>query len=156
MMVQRDALSNRSFSESCLKDIRSLGITEEAFRTGLNQVDVRDASDGWSVQVAALWSNSPARNAARMRYGSQTVSDYFDKNLGTSALAAPNGTSVYIRSQYVNGLRTANEVGAMLMHEVLHNVTGLVDEVIQEQLGIRVDSRNTKNITDRLLRDCFQ
>lgn len=42
---------------------------------------------------------------------------------------------------------------SLFRHERLHNLTGMVDEAIQDKLVLKVDSKNTKNISDKLLTD---
>jgi hypothetical protein len=93
MINARDWALDKSWSETCLKTLALLGVTEDTLQAGLNQVNMHNSSDGWSVQMSAVYSNSPAHNAAKIKFGNQTVSDYFSKNPGTSALAAPNGTA---------------------------------------------------------------
>ena len=43
---------------------------------------------------------------------------------------------------------------ATVLHEILHNVTGLSDDAIQTALGLST-SQVSNNITQKLLKDCF-
>ena len=43
---------------------------------------------------------------------------------------------------------------SIVLHEVLHNVTGMTDDMIQSALGLSTNAVSD-NITQRLLKDCF-
>jgi hypothetical protein len=106
---------------------------------------------------SSLFANTKAFSSAQLQYRTQTISQAMATNPHIEALSALNGSTIYINPAMtaVTNLNTFWDNSAMIAHEVVHNVTGLTDEDIQSRLGLKVDSNNTKNISDKLKQDCF-
>lgn len=72
-------------------------------------------------------------------------------------MATMYGSTVYINPALIGGSLAMNE--GLVMHEMLHEL-GLDDTSIQTGLhfldsSIAIDDKNTKNITMKLMKDCF-
>jgi hypothetical protein len=89
--------------------------------------------------------------------GSATIGSRFAANptgltamsqLGTNTAV---GTIIYINPNLISNSVAMNE--GLLLHESLH-LLGFDDADLQAGLGFEVDVNNTKNITDKLQRDC--
>jgi hypothetical protein len=104
--------------------------------------------------AVAIYGNSLALNASVALYGNETVAQFFAANPGTVAVSQAPGNNVYINAAWVNGLSILDQE-ALLLHELIHNITGNVDPTIQGQLGIPI-TPISKNIAERLARDCLQ
>ncbi len=63
------------------------------------------------------------------------------------------GQDIYINSARINPSDYYDNL-AIVLHEVLHNVTSLTDGDIQGAFGLSTN-RVTNNITLKLLKDCF-
>ena len=97
----------------------------------------------------AAWGNSPGAFIANLNiYGSTTVSQYIGANPGTVAIAQAPGNNIYIDASLVNGL-SAQEQTALVLHELLHNVTGSNDATIQQALGLSTAAPSV-NISNKL------
>jgi hypothetical protein len=84
------------------------------------------------------------------------MGQYMSINLvaGVAAVAQSRGNNIYIDAGWVNGM-TINQQSAMLLHELLHNVTGQSDDVLQQKLGLATNVPS-QNISDKLEKDCFK
>jgi hypothetical protein len=83
----------------------------------------------------------------------QTIANEFARNPnGLTADTVLNGSTIFINPALIGGNLTSNE--GLLFHETLHEL-GMVDTDIQAALGIRVDGKNTRNITTTLQKDCI-
>jgi hypothetical protein len=67
--------------------------------------------------------------------------------------ARQGGNTVYVRPSSL-GYYETGWVMAMVLHELLHNVTGLTDPDLQRNLGLS-ESGGSVNITLRLAADCL-
>jgi RHS repeat-associated protein len=85
------------------------------FKSGLNSND----------KYMSLFPGKPVPSAS---LANMTIGQYFDKNRGTTALAALGGNTIYLRG-------SGELMSATIMHELLHNL-GLEDTDIQTTLGI--------------------
>lgn len=83
-----------------------------------------------------------------------TIAMFFSSSPGTAALAQLNGSAIYISSAWVNGMSTGDQQ-AMLLHEMVHNLTALTDDRIQTMLSLST-KEPSQNISDKLKKDCFQ
>ena len=62
--------------------------------------------------------------------------------------------NVYISAGWVNSLSILDQE-ALVLHELIHNIAGAVDSVLQTALGIATNVPS-KNIADKLEADCFK
>jgi hypothetical protein len=74
-------------------------------------------------------------------------------NPNAAAVAQLSGSNIYINASWVNGMSDVDRQ-AMLLHELVHNITGKTDDVLQSALGLMVGAAS-QNIGDKL-RDCFK
>lgn len=75
-------------------------------------------------------------------------------NPSAAAASELNGSNIYINGSLINGMSTADQQG-LLLHELLHNITGMVAGDIQTALGLPTN-KASQNIGDKLKGDCFQ
>lgn len=103
----------------------------------------------------AISGNSPAFAANSALYGDLTVEGYMLQGFlkGVAAVAQSPGNNIYINAGWVNGM-TSSQQEAMLLHELLHNITGSVDSVLQGDLGLSTTAPS-QNIGDKLEKDCL-
>jgi hypothetical protein len=105
-----------------------------------------------SILEASLYANTANAASAAAQYGNLTIGQFQAQNPGTVAQSQLNGNTVYINPSLINPGNFYQNLGTML-HEILHNVTGLTDGDIQSALGLGGGVSN--NITQRLIKDCF-
>jgi hypothetical protein len=83
---------------------------------------------------------------------SGTVGDKLAQ-LGVVAVSQLGGANIYVNVGMIQGGNSWNNRG-LVLHEVLHNITGYTDPDIQLRLGLpQVAASN--NITQKLITDCF-
>ena len=164
----QNALSDRtSFSLQCVKDISAIaGQRSPDMRGGLDAFSVIDAAVSANLKngvgsadpISSLYADpfaaSSAQAAADKKYGpGQTVGGKFAQNPnGLTAASALGGNTIYINGSLIGGNLQSNE--ALLFHEAFH-LLGFDDADLQVALGITVDPNNTRNITDKLKKDCI-
>jgi hypothetical protein len=113
-----------------------------------------------------LYPYVTSQQAAEVMFpGSYYVYQAFEANPGMTALTSVTSFyfHVFVRPERVNtsenGFNADNK--ALLFHEALHGYggtkggTSYFDDDIQDALGIDVDPKNTKNITDYIKKHCF-
>jgi hypothetical protein len=69
------------------------------------------------------------------------------------ALAQLGGNNIYLNSSLINPNNYYQNIGTLL-HELLHNITGITDQDLQGDLGLS-QSSVSNNITQKLIKDCF-
>jgi hypothetical protein len=152
------SIADLQASSTCEDTLSTLGTSSEALRQKAGNVRFADASRSTDNYADALFGNSPAHNANRSIYGNTTVSQFWkskrDNGQRIQAMTASPGNTVYIDPAYFNTHGDVFRI-ATLAHELVHAITGEVDSVLQERLGLPVDSKNTYNISTRLFYDCF-
>jgi hypothetical protein len=101
--------------------------------------------------MANLFANA---NISAIRTGpGGTVQQYFSANPNTHAMSVLGGNGIYINPRYFADSSLCLEVGT-IMHELLHNLTGLTDDQIESNLGI-TNAVGSYGITIQLLANCF-
>jgi RHS Repeat/Domain of unknown function (DUF4214) len=97
--------------------------------------------------------------------GAREISDAFSSNPGLHALTSVTSLtlSIYVQPSAIitsnNGINADNK--ALFFHEAIHGYGGLkggtsyFDDQIQKAFGLKVDPKNTKNITDYIRKHCF-
>jgi RHS repeat-associated protein len=114
-------------------------------------------SDGTSSQVKVqdLYAGAANPSLARLIDPAQTVASSFANSPSTSAMAALGGNAIYIRPDAFATPDNALNV-ATLMHELLHNLTGLTDPDLMRNLfpSGSGGSMGSFDISLRLFTDC--
>jgi hypothetical protein len=101
--------------------------------------------------MANLYANA---NVSAIRLGpGGTVQQNFLNNPNTNAMAVLGGNGIYINPGYFGASSLYLDVGTV-MHELLHNLTGLTDDQIESNLGI-TNAVGSYGITIQLLANCF-
>jgi RHS repeat-associated protein len=147
---------SNQISPQCDQDLVAVGVTNMQVATAAQTVNILNAwTDGGQANYAsAVYGNSPLAGAAAAQWGTTTVETYVAAYSGTVAVAQLSGNNVYINSGYVNSFSATNQ-SALLLHELFHNITGSVDDVLQGALGLATGGAS-QNIGDKLAADCFQ
>jgi hypothetical protein len=101
-----------------------------------------------------IYGNSPAANAASNAYGTESMAQYMSLNPNVAAVSQAPGSNIYINAAWVNGMTTSQQT-AMLLHELLHGITGLTDDAIQGALGLPTNTAS-QNIGNKLQADCLK
>ena len=105
--------------------------------------------------LKAFNGNTPVAASAAAQYGSVSITQYMTIMApNAAAVAQANGSNIYINASWVNGMGVGDRQ-AMLLHEILHNITGKFDEDLQGSLGVPVGAAS-QNIGDKLKRDCLK
>jgi RHS repeat-associated protein len=141
------------FKEPCEKTLAALGLSGDALRMAAGSVNIEDATTA-NIARAELYRDTPLYNSAVASFGSQTIAQATGPSSGIAAFAELSGSTVYIDSRWINPSGSAYyDRVATMMHELIHNATGLTDPDIQRALGL--PSGASRNISDRLKKDCW-
>ena len=155
----------RAVSADCDKDLAALstaGHTDVSLNSIQGALASTNFSNGGSstLPVSALFG--PGAEAAGRAYQGQqdaaygpgqTIGNEFARNPnGLTAETVLGGSTIFINPALIGGNLGSNQ--SLLFHEAIHEL-GLVDQTIQEALGLKVDPKNTKSISDKLFKDCF-
>ena len=103
--------------------------------------------------MASLYATSPnasVRQAGKAATG--TVGSTLAQP-GAEAVAQLGGPDIYINSSSISSTDFYGNQG-LVLHEVMHNITGLTDADIQKALGLSQQS-DTSNIANKLVSDCL-
>lgn len=148
-------------SAQCQKDLAALRVTPAQVQSAAGKTTFQNGTTSSANYASAVWGNSPAYGANKALYGSTTVSKFFQSNPGTVAVAQALGNTIYIDPTYVNSASSITLDG-MALHEIVHNLTGNVDSVLQQQLNTVLPNGQkltvgapSVNITNQLAKDCF-
>jgi hypothetical protein len=123
---------SRFSSPDCQEDLAALDVTTNQIKQYASQASIQEGPHFSANYASAIWGNS--YNANKARYGNETVAGFFGSHPGTVAVAQALGHSIYIDSRAVGTMSTAALYG-MGVHELVHNITGNVDTVLQQQLN---------------------
>ena len=139
-------------SPACQNDLAAVQVTADQIIAAAGSL-AGNIYDGWGSSVnyaSEIYANSPAQNA---NAGPLTIGQYFANNPGTVAIAQVPGNAIFIDPTWVNSFN-AGQVEALVFHELIHNITGNVDSVIQGQLGVPQVPQSV-NISNKLQQDCI-
>ena len=142
----------KSFTGPCNNDFAALGTNAAAVQADAANLDLENGANS-TVLESSLWANTGAAAAAQAQYGQQTIGQYIAANPGTVAEAQLNGSTIYLNPAMITPGNYFQNLGTLL-HEILHNVSGLDDSTIQSKLGLSTTAVSN-NITQRLITDCF-
>jgi RHS repeat-associated protein len=146
-------LAKKNFKQPCNDDLAALGTNAAAVRTGAGKAAFLYGV-GNTATMASLYASSPVasvRQAARSLTG--TVGSYIASHTGVVAVAQLGGSNIYLNPSLINTTDYFQNI-SIVLHEVLHNVTGLTDPDMQRALRLST-SEISDNITQRLRKDCF-
>jgi hypothetical protein len=146
-------LTTFNFSKKCQKDLSAVGTGAEAVQQGAGAAVFLNGV-GSDVTMASLYATSP--NPGVVQAGNSqtgTVGSDFAGHPGDVAIAQLGGPDIYLNPTNINPSDYWTNL-AIVLHEVLHNVTGLTDYDLQSKLGLP-QSKISDNITQKLLQDCF-
>jgi hypothetical protein len=137
----------------CENDLAAVGISDSAVATASLKTNILDGLTTVSNYAFDVYGNSPLYAAAAAQYGSEMMVQYMSLNPNTAAVSQLSGNNIYINASWVNGMNTPQQEG-LLLHEMIHNITGLTDGDIQSKLGLPTNAAS-QNIGDKLQKDCF-
>jgi RHS repeat-associated protein len=154
-----------SFSAQCDKDLAAVGASPAALQAAASTADFQNGI-GSSATVASLYSGAATPIVGQLGANSPgTIGQVFAGSpLGVVAEAQLGGNNIYLNGPLISGLLNgtyqltggaAFNVTAVVMHELLHNLTGLTDPEIQTDLGL-TQSAVTDNISQKLATDCLK
>ena len=123
-----------------------------AVQDGASSVKFENGTGSQTLE-ASLWANTPQQAGAAATYGSETIGQFQFAHPGTVAQAQLNGDTIYLNPALIDPTAFFQNA-AIMLHELLHNVTGLTDQDIQSSLGLKI-GQPSDNITQKLLKDCF-
>ena len=166
-----DAIEAReSVSPKCQQDLDALSraagkeISLATIQEALANTDFENGVIS-TLPVSALWGPAAVAGASfqnnedKMYGPGQTIANEFARNpAGLTAATVFEGSTIFINPALIGGLLFTNE--SLLFHEALHEL-GMIDSQIQTALksvhqGLVVDTKNTKNISVVLGRDCLR
>jgi RHS repeat-associated protein len=149
--------ANLEDSPLCNQVLAALGMTWQGLQSAVASESFQDGTES-TERMANLFTLSSLANyqAAIAMYGNETVEYYLaHQGSGAAAVSSAGGNLVFLNYQQFGGASNpTNE--AILMHEALHNATGLTDAQIQAALqsfGLKVGA-SSQNITNLLEKDC--
>jgi YD repeat-containing protein len=161
-------LKNGEISDNCRKKVfdklkAKYGFDLDAFVAYLgNGAHLFDGTNSQTPIVGGITTALAARSAfPRMN----TVADVFKEKPGLTALTSfmTSSFTVFLRPE---DLQTSNSGAngqnlAQFLHEALHGYGASLpkqsyyDQVLQAAFGLKVDPKNTQNITDYIRNNCF-
>ncbi len=148
------SLSKKKYSQKCNTDFAAVGTSANAIAAGAASAVFLNGVNS-SVPLSSLYANSPVPGVAQAGSALTGTVGSVIAAPGTVAVAQLGGSNIYLNSAQVNtGPNAFYQDISVLLHELLHNVTGLTDSDIQKDLGLQ-ESNITDNITQKLLKDCF-
>jgi RHS repeat-associated protein len=144
---------NGQQSPDCEADLKAVGVTDAQITAAALSTNIINGFTAITNYAQDVYGNSPLAAAAAGQYGSENMVQFMANNLNVAAVAQLNGSNVYINSGLVNAMTPAQQ-SAMLLHEMLHNITGQTDDALQDALGLPTNQAS-QNISDKLQRDCL-
>jgi hypothetical protein len=136
----------------CDADLNAVGTNWDQISKAASSINILN---GWGNQANyadSIWGTSSAWGGNKATYGAQSVGDFMASHGGTAAVSQAFGHDIYVDPTWVNSF-SDNQTAALLLHELVHNVTGQVDSTLQSDLGL--PDGNSVNIANKLQVDCF-
>jgi len=157
-----NSIAGANFTPTCDADFTAVGkatgganvdVSAETITAAAGSATFLNAN-GSTTAMQSLYASSPVQGVQQAgNLVTGTVGSFVASNPGTVAVAQMGGSAIYINSIYINPASVTQNLGIVL-HELLHNVSGLTDGDIQDALGIE-QTNVTDNITQKLIADCF-
>jgi RHS repeat-associated protein len=150
----QDLAKKGKFKKRCEDDFRALHVTDNQVRTGAASAVFLNGV-GSDVTLASLYATSPVQSiAAQAAAVTGTVGDLIASKASTTvAVAQLGGPNIYLNPGAINPADYWQNI-ANVLHEVLHNVTGLTDPDIERLLHLP-ETEASDAITQKLKKDCF-
>ena len=149
----KNIAKQKRFKKNCENDFAALKITDNQVRAAAGNAVFLNGV-GSSVSLASTYATSPVASVAQAGSAlTGTVGGFIASNPGTVALAQLGGKNIYINAGLINPADFFQDISVVL-HELLHNITGLTDPDIQTALGLP-SSDVTDNIAQKLKADCY-
>jgi hypothetical protein len=146
-------ISTMKFSQPCNNDLTALGTNVAAVQNGAANAQFLDGA-GSAVTMASLYASSPVASIANLANAvTGTVGSTIASNAGIVALSQLGGSAIYLNSSMIDPSDYYQDISTVL-HEVLHNVTGLTDPDIEKALSLAQNGVSDV-ITQKLKTDCF-
>jgi RHS repeat-associated protein len=146
----RDRIVNTDFSQDCTDTLALLGATPAQVVQAAGAAQFNNALTSTDTR-ASLYANSPAAASAATQFGSQTIENWFQSDPTIMAAAELRGDRIFFRPSGVDASDLLFN-SSLVMHELLHNITGFSDSTIMDRLGL---SGKSDWINSRLYDDCF-
>jgi len=144
--------------QPCQKLATSCGTTIDQWMQAVNAMQFFDGTAS-SRTMSSLFKGgaTPGIRAQGANYGDQTISQYLAEENRTGkkpcAVSELGGHAVYLDyPNIVPGDYYRNQ--SDLLHEALHNLTGLTDSYLQRQMSIKVQA-DTSNISNKISGSCL-
>ena len=149
-----ERISKRRFSDSCDRSLSKLGTSADEIRSGARHAVFMDGTLSTEL-YSSLYKGEAARAGETLErlYPGRTVSGYLHAHPNVGAVSDLNGNRIFVRPSYFEFIGQGYAL-AVVMHELVHNVTGLTDDRIQRLLGLPATG-GSRNITLQLLVDCL-
>jgi hypothetical protein len=145
---------NSPLQSPCEGDLAAAGVTPDEVAEEAGETQILNGMSAFQAgSQAGLYANTPLFGAEQAQVGDESIAQFMSLNPGVVAESQLGGTSIYINASYVNGYGIGQQEG-LLLHEMLHNMTGLVDGSLQALLGLTVGAPSV-NISNKLQQDCF-
>ncbi len=146
-------LQKQNWSLDCIGLLSKVGVTVEQLKAGASDAQFKDGFLA-SQTRAWLYRLSPAgpAAAATAEY-SLSIQLWMESDATQTAAAELLGSTIFIRPDHWANT-AVGELVATVAHEVLHNLTGLVDTSIQDAFGLSTTAAS-HNISVRLREACF-
>jgi len=154
----RDRVVGMAFSQPCLDTLGALGVTPAQIVQAAGSAQFNDAMTS-SATHASLYANSPLARSVPGDWANQTVGGWFSSDPSVMAAASLKGNQIYFRPAGVDASDLLFDA-ALLVHELIHDITGYVDGDIATKLGLPqtipgVVKAGSDWITSRFYDDCF-
>jgi uncharacterized protein RhaS with RHS repeats len=144
-------------SGPCDQVLQALGMSWQGLQSAVAAESFQDGTES-SATMVSLFAGSTAANqqAAINQYGNQTIRNYLaNQGSSASAVSSAGGNLVFLNYLQFGGLHALDNE-ATIMHEALHNATGMTDYQIQTALqgfGLKAGT-SSQNITNLMMKDC--
>jgi hypothetical protein len=151
-------IAQNELPDDCLKTLSAAGVSDLGqLRSAARDMQVWDGTTEFSFRVSDLYPE-PARSVLINSGKDSVIADAFAAGGGTiSAMAQLGGHVIFIDGARIDpGNQKA--VGALLIHELLHNITSSTDDVLAGRFGISAKELAEKGsivISNRIKDKCF-
>ena len=143
------------FGADCAKTLSAMGTSMGTLVSRISTTQVFDGT------TSALWASNlltgdvPQFLSMFYPAGNVTIAQWFSA-FGVQAMADVCGNRIFVNpGMFQSGDLSWN--AATVLHELIHNVTGKIDQILQVQLfALGGVSFNTGNITQKIKDDCFK
>jgi RHS repeat-associated protein len=151
-------IAQNSLPKDCVKILAAAGVPDLGkLRSAAGDMQVWDGTTEYILRESSL-RQEPARSAVINSGKDRTIADAFAAGGGTITVMAQLGGNLI----FIDGARidpgNQKAVGALLVHELLHNVTGHVDDVMAGRMGIsekEFRERGSVVISNKIKEKCF-